>query len=107
GCRPRCTIKHVSLDDDPRYAALSYVWGPPSNERFMIVEKNDEQFRLPITSNLNSALSNIDKEGYLWVDAICINQTDDIEKTWQVQQMWNIFPKADHTAAWLGRIEEE
>lgn len=25
-----CTLEHVSLDDEPQYQALSYVWGDPA-----------------------------------------------------------------------------
>ncbi|KAF2665262.1 hypothetical protein BT63DRAFT_483126 [Microthyrium microscopicum] len=38
----------------------------------------------------------------IWASAICINQTDDEEKTSQVQQMWNIYHQATYVAAWLG-----
>jgi hypothetical protein len=38
----------------------------------------------------------------VWVDQICINQQDDIEKSHQVQQMRQIYSEAETVIAWLG-----
>jgi hypothetical protein len=65
-----CTLQKVNLDDEPRYFALSYVWGDPSVT--LNVTVND--CMVPIRSNLFSALRNI-RQVYgrtiIWVDAIC------------------------------------
>ncbi|KAI9697116.1 MAG: hypothetical protein M1820_007931 [Bogoriella megaspora] len=61
-------------------------------------------------SNLYSALKHIrqigtpDRTGKipLWVDAICINQTDKIEKTKQVAMMAKIYAAAGRVCIWLG-----
>lgn len=42
-----------------------------------------------------------------WIDAVCINQENDIEKSWQVQQMWAIFHEGQRTAAWLGLAADD
>jgi hypothetical protein len=42
-----------------------------------------------------------------WIDAICINQADDIEKSWQVQQMWAVYHEAQYVAAWLGLAADD
>jgi hypothetical protein len=39
---------------------------------------------------------------FLWVDAICINQEDVLERNHQVQMMRDIYSSADSVAAWLG-----
>jgi hypothetical protein len=83
------------------YEALSYCWGKPIFDRPL---QCDDQI-LPITSNLESALRHLrypDKERYLWIDALCINQHDDKEKADQVQHMFTIFSKAKMVVAWLG-----
>ena len=40
------------------------------------------------------------------VDAVCINQDDDVEKTWQVQQIGRIFHDAYHAIVWLGPAKD-
>ena len=38
----------------------------------------------------------------VWVDTICINQRDDVEKSSQVTMMGNIYRTAHRVYAWLG-----
>jgi hypothetical protein len=38
----------------------------------------------------------------LWIDAIAINQANDEEKSWQIQQMQNIYQAATRVIIWLG-----
>ena len=44
---------------------------------------------------------------FRWFDPLCINQDNQQEKSWQVQQMRDIYRQAGHTAAWLGEGTEE
>jgi hypothetical protein len=41
-------------------------------------------------------------ERYLWIDAICINQTDASEKGTQVGMMRDIYAYASRVLVWLG-----
>jgi hypothetical protein len=43
----------------------------------------------------------------IWVDAICINQEDNAEKSQQVQQMAQIYSKAIGALVWLGDAYED
>jgi hypothetical protein len=38
----------------------------------------------------------------MWIDYLCINQRNDIEKAWQVALMRDIYSQADQVLAWLG-----
>jgi hypothetical protein len=79
----RCAISQVSLEDRPLYAALSYTWGDASNKRRIIIEEGEHKYELLVTENLHSALRHIVvEEAQVWIGAICINQTDDMEKSW-------------------------
>lgn len=44
--------------------------------------------------------------GELWIDAVCINQADEVEKSWQVQQMWTIYNSTEYMATWLGNAAD-
>ena len=58
-----------------------------------------------ITDNLAAALRRLrlfDQPRTLWVDAICINQADSVEKAQQVAQMADTYAYAVCVVAWLG-----
>ena len=91
----------VSLDDDPKYEALSYVWGQDSSPTSMVVRGTD----ISITQNLDIALRHI-RHRYLrrslWVDAICIDQHNKGEREDQVKFMRRIYQSALRVLIWLG-----
>lgn len=85
-----------------RYEALSYVWG--SSETPCSIFVNGLSIR--IGYNLYVALRHLrsrHRRKLLWVDALCINQGDDVEKATQVAQMASIYSKAWRTVIWLGK----
>ena len=84
------------------YEALSYVWGSPDAKVTMKV--NDKPFE--VTANLYDALSCLrqtEEERVLWVDAICINQAHDFEKSSQVSMMGDIYRNAADVIIFLGK----
>jgi hypothetical protein len=48
-----------------------------------------------------------DEERVLWVDALCINQEDEAEKSSQVRLMTEIYKYSWLCLAWLGEFEED
>jgi hypothetical protein len=92
----------ISHQHDIAYPALSYAWGYGVRRRRLIVEFEDDESELLITDSLSDALRNIRVKGNWWIDAVCINQSDDQEKSWQVQMMRNIYEKATRVVAWIG-----
>ncbi|KAE9369831.1 HET-domain-containing protein, partial [Stipitochalara longipes BDJ] len=96
----------VSLDDDPSFEALSYVWGDQQHPGILNLNGHE----LEITNNLKAALLQLrleTKDRVLWVDAICINQEDLKERSEQVQMMREIYSKAKRTIVWLGEPEAD
>ncbi|KAK3340814.1 heterokaryon incompatibility protein-domain-containing protein [Neurospora tetraspora] len=95
-------LRHASLDDDAlQYRALSYVWGDTKDKDD--IEVNGEQFS--VGENLHALLQMLQHHGvesWLWADAICIQQSDDDEKSWHVQSMCDIFKNAELVYSWLG-----
>jgi len=83
------------------YEALSYCWGEPIFDHAL----QREGQTVPITQNLASAVRHLqypEAPRHLWIDALCICQHDDKEKSDQVQHMFTIFRKAKSVVAWLG-----
>lgn len=99
--QPRCDIEVVSLKSDPKYTALSYVWGNENDREDILIQGS----KFSVTANLALALRYlqcIDGLSKLWIDAICINQADASEKGQQVSIMADIYSKAHTTYIWLG-----
>ncbi|KFH43176.1 Heterokaryon incompatibility protein 6, OR allele-like protein [Hapsidospora chrysogenum ATCC 11550] len=99
--RVACTISHVCLDQPPPYFALSYTWGDASQKARILI--GDTPF--DVTKNLEAALFHLAPDDVpltLWIDALCIDQNDEVEKTEQVQQMKQIYLQATSVITWLG-----
>jgi hypothetical protein len=63
-----------------------------------------------IGPNLETALRHIrhhEEDRIFWIDAICINQNDEKERSDQVQLMRQIFSSARTVVAWLGEGDDE
>ncbi|KAL8782093.1 MAG: hypothetical protein Q9213_005704 [Squamulea squamosa] len=99
------------LHDTPPYIALSYTWGraPYRNGRPLSANYsfilNDRTF--DVQENLHDALSYLvphvkENDCHLWVDAICINQDDPVERSKQILHMKYIYEHATMVFGWLG-----
>ncbi|OCK88814.1 uncharacterized protein K441DRAFT_586923, partial [Cenococcum geophilum 1.58] len=92
------------------YEALSYVWGSTENPQSIIIledQKDDQEFT--VTQNLHAALLHLqdhDIPRILWVDAICIDQSNNTEKGSQILLMAEIYAKASRVIVWLGEAQE-
>jgi hypothetical protein len=114
----------VKLADEPKFIALSYVWGTSTEtvreDSLAIISRhtsanaanklpitcNGEEFH--VTENLDSALRHLrneDSERILWIDAICINQKNDSERGYQVSLMKDIYRMASAVVIWLGEAD--
>ncbi|TVY64273.1 Heterokaryon incompatibility protein 6 OR allele [Lachnellula suecica] len=99
----RCSVAPHSLNWNPPYEALSYSWGDLSDVCAVPIDFNG--FPKYISTNLEAALRVLrhqDKPRQLWIDALCINQNDDAEKSKQVAMMGAIFAQAQNVIIWLG-----
>lgn len=115
------------MDRLPNYDCLSYTWGdpmsrglyPPDDLQDDLSACCDKNIRhedgtfIKVTENLVQALRRLTEFGYssardspaphyLWIDAICINQKDSLEKSSQVALMDVIYSKAETVVVWLG-----
>ena len=99
-------LETVSLDDGPKYTALSYTWGTEMSSGAGIALKGQGQtWRQPITKNLQVVLEHLctgEEPVTLWIDALCINQADVKEKSHQITLMKDVYSRAEATCLWLG-----
>ena len=97
----RCTTTVAHLDEEPRYKALSYMWGTEEPNRKISI--NGRFFRL--RSNLWACLKRLQRHKdptSIWIDAICINQSDILERNQQINVMGKIYSQAEVVIAWTG-----
>ncbi|KAI1328445.1 heterokaryon incompatibility protein-domain-containing protein [Xylariaceae sp. FL0255] len=98
-----CTLKEAGLPAALKYEALSYVWGRVNTTRS--IKLNGQKF--PVGENLEAALRQLRPQGskpkVMWIDAICIDQSNVQERTDQVAHMDSIFRNAANVEVWLGR----
>ncbi|KAF5975494.1 ankyrin het domain-containing protein [Fusarium coicis] len=81
----------TDLNGQPKYDALSYTWGDPLGCYHLTKSRG---------SSVSTPMSNMSE--YIWIDQICINQTDIVEKSSQVQLMGQIYRQCAAVQIWLG-----
>lgn len=93
-----------------QYSALSYVWAQEDpdtlqRENRLVIHCHNHQHEARLGPNCWSALWHLSKiQGPLtiWVDAICIDQKNDWEKSPQIALMCEAYTSAQKTYFWLG-----
>ncbi|KAI4866708.1 HET-domain-containing protein [Hypoxylon rubiginosum] len=124
GIRPdgllECYVHTTELSNSQttHYDALSYTWelttqqeetgNRNDTERQCIIVCNDR--RLLVMQNLFDCLMQLEANRYhdrdLWIDAICINQEDNVERCQQVSIMADIYRSAECVIIWLGHADK-
>lgn len=96
-----CHLEVFSLNEIPVYTALSYAWTEDEASRQILL--NGKAF--PVRPNLHEFLKQMHAEqhsGWIFIDAICINQNEDAEKASQIGLMGSLFGTAQEVVAWQG-----
>ena len=103
---PSGTLTVVALEDKPNFNALSYAWGDPGTT----LDFSCSGDVLCVHENLADFLRLASRKYHhrpIWIDAICINQNDDIEKNHQIPLMGEIYSNATQVLVWLGTNSEQ
>ena len=112
------SLQIFEIGSHPKYTALSYTWGHPVSEDYPGTGGHEVHHPFPyqellgkqtVTLNLHDALLQLQKSGYsgyLWIDAISIDQSSSEEKTHQVNMMREIYENATSVLIWLGKEDE-
>lgn len=102
------SLENMAIGSEgPRYSALSYVWGEPQYNDAILIDGK----RLAITNSLGTALRRLRPAAgqpalRIWIDQLCINQRDTVERSQQVRLMHAIFRDAHQVLVWLGADPE-
>ncbi len=101
-----CQLDHYLIDEAPEYTALSYAWGHPDYSESIVCNGKT----LSITPHLRGALYHLHSLGpatRFWIDAICINQTDNAEKAIHTRSMSIVYRSAQKVLVWLGQGDND
>lgn len=101
-----CYLETFSLRTAPcpTYEAISWCWGDQTRRSHIIV--NDQPAE--VSQNAAEVLRRVafDKgHPRVWIDAVCINQADIVERGQQVAMIREVYCKAERVLAWLGEDE--
>jgi hypothetical protein len=91
------------------YEALSWCWGDGTRSNKITIRCGISKFSFMIPQNLLEALVALRLKEFvrmLWVDALCINQADPEEKSFQIPMMSRIYRRAEKVCIWLGQDED-
>jgi hypothetical protein len=109
-----CSFHYTDLDHlHMEYKALSYTWGNRTDE---IYNENTGMWdstqsvkcnghKTEISPRLYQALKYIRLPAepvYIWADALCINQSDTVERNHQVTLMGSVYGNAQKVLIWIG-----
>ncbi|KAI9875528.1 MAG: hypothetical protein M1823_007457, partial [Watsoniomyces obsoletus] len=112
------TDKDVRLVASGDFDALTYCWsaGDPTTH-ITIYDERDPEFvkgNIPLKPNLEAALRTFrkaikpaDELLYIWIDALCIDQHNKLEKSAQIQKIPAIYLQAHIVRIWLGKSSHE
>jgi len=109
--RVRCELVEAELNgkDLLPYTAISYRWEYGDKNQAIWIGGA----KMLVTSSMLSMLLFLQAAreyhqhpwygyGYFWIDAICIDQSHEEEKSHQVSHMKKIYTNATHVVVWLG-----
>ena len=98
-----CETKQFHMRDLPEYTALSYTWGSKDANYVIILEGSRRSVRKNLWRFLHQAKElKSEFTGWLWIDALCINQNNTTERSQQVSVMPQIYSSAKEVLVWLG-----
>lgn len=96
-----CVLEHIDMDITKDFEALSYCWGEASITKSILLDGRS----YPVTTNLFDGvqrLRKLDEPRKLWIDSLCINQSNLTERSHEIQKMAEIYKHASQVVIWRG-----
>jgi Heterokaryon incompatibility protein (HET) len=101
-----CVVSSAESDPNMRYVTLSYVWGQAtqymlrtSNKTELMSDGFFTSIRDQLPRTIRDAMDVVNRLGvrYLWVDALCIVQDDETDRTKEIYRMDSIYEGSTFT----------
>lgn len=99
----QCMMRYISLVNRPllAYETISYVWGDATVRGTILLDN----VTLDVPKSSETVLRRMrlpKRDRIVWIDAMCINQTDVEERNQQVAMMADIYGNTAKDLIWLG-----
>lgn len=112
GIRAELAVFDIADEECPLFTTVSYTWGEGYSDEYISLNGHDRSVLKSLMPLLRMLCSDENQDFHLaehwfWIDSICINQADLIERAAQVKLMTNIYRKAQRTLVWLAEGSED
>jgi hypothetical protein len=104
------SIDYANVNYMPEYTALSYTWADESGDTKLSHRLDTPAGFIQITKNCDAAIRRLrhpDEVKKVWIDAICIDQRNALERGRQVAMMSDIYCKATSVVVYIGEEDSE
>lgn len=98
----KCSLRTIPFIGSTPYVALSHAWGSETPTKLICVNGHNVNVRENLWAFLKQARNTIPNIE-IWIDAVCINQEDLIEKTHHAKMTKQIYSGASKVITWLGQ----
>ncbi|KAK4539398.1 hypothetical protein LTR36_010961 [Oleoguttula mirabilis] len=101
------SLEYASLLEPAAFDALSYCWGEQKSFQQVTIDGRDGFL---VSEHLYAALRRLrrpDKPRLVWIDVICVNQSNVPERNRSVELMWRIYTEARRVIIWIGEIDAQ
>ena len=99
---PTVTRRFMQLENAPEYTALSYTWGSEVPLHEIFINGASIAVRENLFMFLSTAYELSEHTSWFWIDQLCIDQSNTIEKNHVVRDMKSIYSRAIGVRVWLG-----
>ncbi|KAL5380794.1 hypothetical protein DPSP01_007595 [Paraphaeosphaeria sporulosa] len=103
-------LKSSRLGKKEPYHALSWRWGDEDDGKYAImIKRKGNLFKKRVSRTLGLALKflRLKEDRVLWIDAICIDQKNLEERSFQVSLMSLVYTGAKEICVWLGEDDDD
>ncbi|EME48315.1 hypothetical protein DOTSEDRAFT_96132, partial [Dothistroma septosporum NZE10] len=96
--RGKLFIGRKSLLGRPKYETVSYCWGEQRQRRYSMIVVDGKGLQVPKSAaQVLRRLRYVDRSRILWIDAVCIDQSNQDEQAQQVALMGEIYSQSVQT----------
>lgn len=100
----KANIINTPISETPPFEAISYRWAFGNDVPILL----DEQ-RFGVSDEVHEILRTLRyrrKDRIIWLDSICIDQTNIDEKAWQIGLMRQIYSSSEQVIAWIAVMRQ-